>query len=197
MADGIALNMSALADDGRFWTGRGTVEAITEDTSFGWLYAVRLRPEDTVVVVRGCWLMGGAAEEGVFVPVAVGDEVVCLFAGGDLNRGILFGSVPSSENPMPEGWDGQSSILVKHLTRVSLEAPEVLLGSREATDFVSLDALVRACVEAAVATVASALQTGAAAALPQDGGAIALGAVATALGSFTAPSTAASKVKGE
>ena len=197
MAAGMVFNLQELLQDGKLWHGRGLVEEIEENAAFGWLYRVRLQPEDVVVQVRGCWLMGGAAEEGVFVPVAIGDEVVCLFAGGDLNRGVLFGSMPSEENALPTDWDGQSSILIKHLASVAVEAPEVLLGSREASSPVSLDPLTRACVEAAVAAVATALDAGAAAAAAGDGGATALGAASAALAAFSAASTAASKVKGE
>lgn len=197
MSDGIEHDLAELSNNGSYWTGRGVVEAIEAHETYGWLYTVRLQPEQLLVQVRGCWLMGGAAEEGVFVPIAVEDEVAVFFAGGDVNRGVCFGSLPSTPNPMPEGWDGQTSILIKHLTRVAVEAPEVLLGSREATQAVALAPLVEAAVNAAVAAVASALSTGAASAVLNDGGSVALGAAATALSSFSSSSTAASKVKGE
>jgi hypothetical protein len=40
MADGLAFNLSTLIEDGRFWGGRGVVEAVDAHDTFGWLYTV-------------------------------------------------------------------------------------------------------------------------------------------------------------
>lgn len=194
---GLGDELRALVRDHRTWVRLGQVVTVEESEVYGFLYTVTLVPSLEEVQARGAWLMGGTAEEGVFVPIAVDDEVLVFCPDGEINDAIILAGAPSTPNPLPTDWDGQTSILIKHLTEVAIESAAVKLGSRDATDPVSLDSLVRAAIESAVGAVADALSAGALAAAAGDGGVTALESAATALAGFTAPSTGATKITGE
>ncbi|WP_298516639.1 hypothetical protein [uncultured Nocardioides sp.] len=111
-AKGLAEAIADLARDGRVWVHLGTVQAIEEHESWGYLLDVALQPGETLVQCRPVWAMGGAQGEGFYAPIAVDDEVIVLCPGGDLNQALAWPGPPSAPSKPPEGWANDRFSLV-------------------------------------------------------------------------------------
>lgn len=208
---GTERNLSAIVKDGRSWVAVGQVTEVESHASLGFLATVALRPSGREVQARiVSW--GAGAGAGIFWPVAVDDEVLVLFPGGDPNRAVALPGLPSESALPPDGWDN-AKILVEGVDRdvevatgqdasratlkitassgeVVVTSSSIRLGSSSATDFVALASLVTTQLETLKAAIDGAAVSGG------DGGATFKANLIAALTAWPA-SVAASKTRSE
>jgi hypothetical protein len=89
----------------------GVVTVVEESEHYGYLLTVVLEPSGRTVQARPLWANGGPTGEGVFWPVAVGDEVVVLAPGGDWNRAVALAGPTSGPSLPPTGWENDALLL--------------------------------------------------------------------------------------
>jgi hypothetical protein len=112
MSEGLQKSLRELAADGRSWAHVGTIETIEAHDSYGFLLNVLLQPSGLAVQARPVWMMGGAQGEGIYAPMAEGDEVVILCPDGDLNRALAWPGPPSGPSKPPAGWENDRISLI-------------------------------------------------------------------------------------
>lgn len=90
----------------------GTITAVDSSDAYGWLLTVTIQPAGVDVLARPMWLMGGAQGEGIYSPLAVGDEVLLLYPGGDRNQAVAIAGPPSGPSLPPSGWANDRIALI-------------------------------------------------------------------------------------
>ena len=90
----------------------GTIKALDAHDSYGWLLTVTIQPSGVDVQARPLGLMGGAQGGGIYSPLAVGDEVLLLYPGGDKNQAVAIAGPPSGPSLPPSGWANDRIALV-------------------------------------------------------------------------------------
>jgi phage baseplate assembly protein V len=97
----------ALADlvrDGRSYIEIGTITETEAHEAWGYLYTGTLQPSGQEFQGRPLHV-GTADAGGEFWPIAVGDEVLVLCPGGEINRAVVVGGLTSSAAAVPSDWD--------------------------------------------------------------------------------------------
>ena len=89
----------------------GTVSAVTQHATWGVLVEGMLRPTGREFQARLA-AVGARAGEGLWLPVAAGDEVLVVAPDGDLNRAVAVAGLPSRGAAPPSGWDNSAAELV-------------------------------------------------------------------------------------
>lgn len=110
-ANGLAESLRRLVNTQGPPVEVGVVTAVDPSDHFGYLLTVRLEPSQRVAQARPLWANGGATGDGVFWPVAVGDEVVVLAPGGDWNRAVALAGPTSGLNLPPASWENDALLL--------------------------------------------------------------------------------------
>ncbi len=110
-ANGLAESLRRLVNTQGPPVEVGVVTAVDPSEHFGYLLTVRLEPSQRVAQARHLWANGGATGDGVFWPVAVGDEVVVLAPGGDWNRAVALAGPTSGPNLPPTSWENDALVL--------------------------------------------------------------------------------------
>jgi phage baseplate assembly protein gpV len=110
-ANGLAESLRRLVNTQGPPVEVGVVTAVDPSDHFGYLLTVRLEPSQRVAQARPLWANGGATGDGVFWPVAVGDEVVVLAPGGDWNRAVALAGPTSGPNLPPASWENDALVL--------------------------------------------------------------------------------------
>lgn len=105
-------NLTELMQPGPAWLSLGVVTEVSSSSSFGWLVTLELTDDGRTVQARPMWLMGGAAGEGAYTPIAAGDEALVFFPAGDPNRALCLVGPSSKPNQPPTGWNNDRVELV-------------------------------------------------------------------------------------
>lgn len=159
--------LRSIGGDGRTWCEVATVTALVPHPAWGLTVEATLQPQGIDIEARPLWLNGGLPGEGVFVPIAVGDEVLVLLPGGDLNRAVAIAGPVSGGAPSPSGWLGTDTVLVGATgTRVLLTPAGVAQPLMTQTAATAIDAFAAACevLGAALASAGAGAEPAAAAA---------------------------------
>lgn len=138
--------LQSLGRDGRTWCEVATVTALVPHPVWGLSVEATLQPQGIDIEARPVWLNGGLPGEGIFVPIAVGDEVIILLPGGDLNRALAFAGPVSGIAPSPPGWLGTDTAIVGATgTRVLLTPAGVAQPLMNQAAATAIDAFAAAC----------------------------------------------------
>lgn len=106
MAGGIDAQLQRIAGPGAPSVATGVVTKIETHESYGYLLTVRIQPgdENDLVQARLC-ASGSGAGQGIYWPVAVGDEVLLVFPDGDRMRAVAIPGLTSGAAKPPSGWN--------------------------------------------------------------------------------------------
>ncbi len=169
MKDGVEAGLNDIVEV-RDQVAIGQVEAVTAHPSWGVLLDCIERPGGRRVQARQLRL-GAGPNEGLNWPIAVNDEVVLLYPGGNPNRAVAIAGLPSRAAAVPSSEDGAHVDLVHpgglsvRTSAVAAVEPVVLapLLADFADFFAVFDVFLAACVADAalspgVAAGATALQ---------------------------------------
>jgi len=147
---GIERSLQGITGDGRVWFTLGQVTKVETSTTWGLLLTVLVPSLNVELQARPAWLIGGATGEGMWVPVAVDDEVLLFMPDGDPNRAVALAGVTSKLNLPPSGWNND------RVSVVQVNGMEVRTSPAAVVEAVVLESLLTD-MQAALTEVQAAL----------------------------------------